>query len=485
MKICMVSSESVPFSKSGGLADVVGALSKALASLGEEVLVVLPHYGFMTDELVATDIEHTVSLLGSEERVTYAKLSEPGVEYYFVRHPFFTESKGIYGPTSSSSYDNNHLRYTLQSKASLKLLKILGWKPDIIHAHDWPAGFLPYLVKQDSSRFFKNTKTVFSIHNLAYQGEVSRLDLIETDIEVDPLFFVGSGSEKRANMLKTGLEFADTISTVSPTYAKEIQTPEYGCGLEELLQRRKDDLVGIINGIDIEEWNPENDRLLDYSFSIDDLSNKARLKRQIQEEFNLEVNADIPLFAMISRLVSQKGFVELLEGEVSALEELLTTEKIQVVVLGTGDWKIEKQFTELGSRFKNLSVNILFSNRAAHLLEAGSDFFLMPSRYEPCGLNQFYSLRYGTLPIARRTGGLADSITDLDENPQRGTGILFDSMSGRGILEAVRRALAWWKKGRSVIEPIQKRAMAYDSSWTRSARSYQELYRKTQGGVTV
>lgn len=479
----MVSSESVPFSKSGGLADVVGALSGALAALGEEVLVLLPHYGFMSDELTATGIEHTVSLLGSEERVTYGKLSMEGVEYYFVQHPFFSESKGIYGPTSSSSYEHNHLRYTLQSKAALELLKILGWKPDIIHAHDWTAGFLPYLVQNDPSRFFEETKTIFSIHNLAYQGEFSRLDLLATDMEVDPRFFVGTGPKKRANMLKSGLEFADMLSTVSPTYAKEIQTPEYGCSLEGLLQERSADLVGIINGIDITEWNPEDDPLLDYSFSSSDLTNKARLKRQIQEEFNLEVNADVPLFAMISRLASQKGFVELLEGTPSALEELLESEELQVVIVGTGDWEIEKQLTELGTKHKNLSVNILFSNRAAHLLEAGSDFFLMPSRYEPCGLNQFYSLRYGTIPVARRTGGLADSITDLDEQPTEGTGILFDSMSGRGILEAVRRALIWWKKGRSVMEPIQKRAMAYDSSWTRSARSYQELYRSTKGGA--
>ena len=220
----MVSSESVPFSKSGGLADVVGALSSALAALGEEVLVLLPHYGFMSDEFTATGIEHTVSLLGSEERVTYGKLSMEGVEYYFVQHPFFSDSKGIYGPTSSSSYEHNHLRYTLQSKAALELLKILGWKPDIIHAHDWTAGFLPYLVQNDPSRFFEETKTIFSIHNLAYQGEFSRLDLLATDMEVDPRFFVGTGPKKRANMLKSGLEFADMLSTVSPTYAKEIQT---------------------------------------------------------------------------------------------------------------------------------------------------------------------------------------------------------------------------------------------------------------------
>ena len=479
----MVSSESVPFSKSGGLADVVGALSGALSGLGEEVLVLLPHYGFMKDELTQTTITHTVSLLGSAEEVTYAKTTKDGVEYYFLQHPFFAESTGIYGPTSSSAYENNHLRYTLQSKAALELLKILGWKADIIHAHDWTAGFLPYLLKQDSSRFFKETRSVFSIHNLAYQGEFSRLDLLATDIEADMRFFVGSGPTKRSNMLKCGLEFADALSTVSPTYAKEIQSPEYGCGLEGILQSRKSDLVGIINGIDVDEWNPESDSLIDYSFSSSDLSNKALLKRQIQEEFGLEVNPNIPLFAMISRLASQKGFIELLEGSPSALEQLVIEEHMQMVIVGTGDWEIEKQLSEVGKRFENLSVNILFSNRAAHLLEAGSDFFLMPSRYEPCGLNQFYSLRYGTLPVARRTGGLADSIVDLDEEPKRGTGILFDAMSGHGILEAVRRALAWYKKGRNVLEPIQKRAMAYDSSWQRSATSYQELYRTTKGGV--
>ncbi len=477
MKICMVSSESVPFSKSGGLADVVGALSTALAALGDDIRVILPLYGSIDGSAFKKlDITVPVSLFSKREEVAFRSVTLDKVIFYFVDHPFYTARGGIYGDTSHAPYDDNLVRYTLLNKAAMALVKALEWKPDVMHCHDWTTGFIPYLMKTSGDDFWSSTKSVMTIHNLAYQGEFSRLDLLGCDIEPDARLFGGPAPSKRTNMLKSGLEFGDLLSTVSPTYAKEIQSAEYGCGLDSLLRQRSADLVGIINGIDYEEWNPQSDGFMEYHFSADDLRGKIRTKAQIQEYFSLKVDPSIPLFSMISRLASQKGFVELLEGSPSALEQMLDDHPMQMIVIGTGDAHIERQLIELGRRHPNLSVNILFSNKLAHLVEAGSDFFLMPSRYEPCGLNQLYSLRYGTIPVARRTGGLNDSIIDLDENNTQGTGILFDQLTGHGILEAVGRAIAWWEKGEEVIRTIQRRAMQWDSSWHHSATLYRELY---------
>ena len=477
MKICMVSSESVPFSKSGGLADVVGALSTALAALGDDIRVILPLYGSIdASAFKKLDIIVPVSLFSKREEVAFRSVTLDKVIFYFVDHPFYTERGGIYGDTAHAPYDDNLVRYTLLDKAAMALVKALGWKPDVMHCHDWTTGFIPYLMKTSGDDFWSSTKSVMTIHNLAYQGEFSRLDLLGCDIEPDPRLFGGPAPSKRTNMLKSGLEFGDLLSTVSPTYAKEIQSAEYGCGLDSLLRQRSADLVGIINGIDYEEWDPQSDGFMKYHFSADDLRGKIRTKAQIQEYFSLKVDPSIPLFSMISRLASQKGFVELLEGSPSALEQMLDDHPMQMIVIGTGDAHIEHQLTELGRRHPNLSVNILFSNKLAHLVEAGSDFFLMPSRYEPCGLNQLYSLRYGTIPVARRTGGLGDSIIDLDENNTQGTGILFDQLTGHGILEAVGRAIAWWEQGEEIMRTIQRRAMQWDSSWNHSATLYRELY---------
>jgi len=473
----MVSSESVPFSKSGGLADVVGALSTALAALGDDIRVILPLYGSIdASAFKKLDIIVPVSLFSKREEVAFRSVTLDKVIFYFVDHPFYTERGGIYGDTAHAPYDDNLVRYTLLDKAAMALVKALGWKPDVMHCHDWTTGFIPYLMKTSGDDFWSSTKSVMTIHNLAYQGEFSRLDLLGCDIEPDPRLFGGPAPSKRTNMLKSGLEFGDLLSTVSPTYAKEIQSAEYGCGLDSLLRQRSADLVGIINGIDYEEWDPQSDGFMKYHFSADDLRGKIRTKAQIQEYFSLKVDPSIPLFSMISRLASQKGFVELLEGSPSALEQMLDDHPMQMIVIGTGDAHIERQLTELGRRHPNLSVNILFSNKLAHLVEAGSDFFLMPSRYEPCGLNQLYSLRYGTIPVARRTGGLGDSIIDLDENNTEGTGILFDQLTGHGILEAVGRAIAWWEQGEEIMRTIQRRAMQWDSSWNHSATLYRELY---------
>ena len=480
----MVSSESVPFFKSGGLADVVGALSAALVRIGEEVRVLLPLYGSIdASSFIDLPCTTTISLLGKEEEIGFCYTELDNVTYYFLKHPYFTDRKGIYGDTSFTPYHDNLRRFTLLNKAALVLCKLLDWHPDVMHCHDWTCGFVPYLLTQTDDELFKHTKSMMTIHNLAYQGEFTRLDILGCDILPSQEMFSGFGPKKRTNMLKTGLVYADRITTVSPTYAKEIQTKEYGCALDDLLSSRSDVLDGIINGIDYDEWNPQTDSFIDHHFSADNQAGKALVKAQLQREFGLAVDPKIPLFSMISRLADQKGFFELLEGHpVSALEQMLARFPMQMIIVGTGDAQIERKLQEIGKKFSNLSVNILFSNRAAHRLEAGSDFFLMPSRYEPCGLNQLYSLRYGTLPVARKTGGLADSIIDLDQNPEEGTGILFEAMSWHAILQAVERSLNWWAKGSKTMQTIRSRSMQSDNSWKRSAQLYRKIYESSIRG---
>lgn len=475
----MVSSEAVPFSKSGGLADVVSSLSQALAALGHDVRLVLPAYGSTEDtEFIRLPYQTTITMRASTESIRYSTMEYHQVSVYLVNHPYFNERKGIYGDTSYAPYPDNLVRYTLFSQAALQLCRELSWYPEILHCHDWTVGFLPLLAKQDPA--FSETKSVFTIHNLAYQGDFPRMDILSAGIPVDPAIFQGFGVHKRANMLKAGLEFADVITTVSPTYATEIQEEAQGCGLESLLQRRSAVLYGILNGIDTDHWNPANDPLLDIHFSSDNLEPKAQLKQMMQKRFRLPVDGSVPVVAMISRIADQKGFVELCQGTPCALEQILTDFSVQVLIIGTGDKAIEEKLSALAELHDNLSVNLIFSNEAAHLVEAGSDFFLMPSRYEPCGLNQMYSLRYGTIPIARRTGGLADSIVDISQD--EGTGILFDEMSASAIVSAVQRAISLYNGDPDTISTIRKRGMAVDFSWINSAEDYMKVYTTVHKG---
>ncbi|MFA6776286.1 MAG: glycogen synthase GlgA [Sphaerochaetaceae bacterium] len=473
MNVLMLSSEAVPFCKSGGLADVVGALSAALHTLGVDVRVLLPLYGSIdTTHMTRTGLSCRVTVDGFAETIEFLTQTVRGVPYYFISHPAFTERKGIYGDTSFAPYEDNIQRYTIEDKSAFGLCEALGWKPDVIHCHDWTSGFAPYLLKLSASSFFKETKSVLTIHNLAYQGDFTRLDFLKTDIPADPRIFMGTGSGARCNMLKCGLEFADKITTVSPTYAQEIRTEQFGCHLDGLLRQRKEILSGIINGVDYEEWDPKKDSHFVHHFDKDHLEGKALTKREVQKEFGLPVEAKTPLFAMISRIADQKGFRELLEGSPCALERIVRDHQLQMVIIGTGEKAMEDKLMAIGDKYPNLSVNILFSDDLAHRLEAGADYFLMPSRFEPCGLNQLYSLRYGTIPVARRTGGLADSIIDIDENPHDGDGFLFSVLSGEDIEKAVSRALSYYGQ----LDVLRARAMTHDFSWEQSAHSYFSLY---------
>lgn len=468
MKTLMVSSESVPFSKSGGLADVVGALSSSLNRMGHDARIVVPSYNTPVEESGDEVCSVSVHMLSENQKVLITKKEVNDTVYYFVCHPFFNDRKGIYGDTSFSPYSDNFERFTLLCKAAIGLCETIGFRPDVIHCHDWTTGLLPYYLKTENTKFFRDTKTVFTIHNLAYQGNFPHLDFLQADVLPNENLFMNN----QVNMMKAGLQYADFITTVSPTYAEEIQNAEQGCGLDSLLRERSNNLIGIVNGIDIEEWNPQGDKLLNNHFSVDDLSGKALLKEEIQKTFGLPAEPDVPLFAMISRLASQKGF----DALTPVLDSILKEERIQFIIIGTGDNQLEQKLLEIASENKNLSVNIMFSNKYAHLVEAGSDFFLMPSRYEPCGLNQLYSLRYGTLPIARRTGGLADTIVDVEENPSDGTGFLFDDLTPDEIRKSIKRAIDLYNGPE--MKNVIYRAMDQDFSWNSSAGEYVKLYKK-------
>lgn len=463
----MVTSEAVPFSKSGGLADVAGALPPAVISKGHDVRVVVPAYNMKPSDCGRKVCNFQVDMLDSEVDVEVHVKSVNKTKYYLICNPMYCERKGIYGDTSFEPYADNFERFTVLCKSALTLCEKAGFKPDIIHCHDWGAGLLPYFLKTSNNRFFQGGKTVFTIHNLAYQGTFPRLSfLLSGNKPSENLFF-----ENRLNMLKSGLVFSDFITTVSPTYANEIQTTEQGCGLEDILTGKKSHLKGIINGIDVKEWNPQRDKLIPYHFSASTAAkNKPKLKALVQQEFNLPQAPDVPLFAMISRLASQKGF----DALIPCLENLLTGSRLQFIIIGTGDKKLENALLELAAKHDNLSVNIMFSNKAAHLVEAGSDFFLMPSRYEPCGLNQLYSLRYGTIPVARRTGGLADTIIDIDDEPEDWTGFLFNELTPEEIQKRVERAVKVYENGE--INSARIRAMNQDYSWDASAEEYIKVY---------
>ena len=471
MNILMVSSEAVPFSKSGGLADVLGALSPALAKKGENVRIFMPMYSFINRKGFRKDTSYTVPMLSGEIAVSTLSRKVSGVEYIGLVHPYFTERKGIYGDTSFTPYPDNAERFMLFAKAAALYPKASGWKADIVHCHDWTAGFVSFYLKEAGEK----AKTVFTIHNLAYQGDFSRFDAVFGADRLPQEMFSGNAGSERLNMLKGGLECADRITTVSPTYAREIQTGKYGCGLDWLLRERSGDLSGILNGMDTHEWNPKADSFFPEHYSSRDLSGKAALKARVQKEAGLDVDPSIPLFSMVSRLADQKGYAELLGGNHPVLEELLLAGSMQMIIIGTGDRHYEEKLMEMAGRYPNLSVKIAFSSTTAHEAEGAADFFLMPSRYEPCGLNQMYSLHYGTLPVAHRTGGLADTIVDLTEHPDTGTGFLMENLSSESIIDAVKRAVDFYADKEGMRKAI-RRAMTEDLSWDRSAEEYISLY---------
>jgi starch synthase len=482
----MFSAEATPYVKVGGLADVVGALSRQLIRIGGKVSLILPAYRAVSRrrfDLLPSETISPFEVSIASETVTCSVLEagsgEGTGEVYFISGGDYFSREGIYDdPATKEGFADNMERYIFFMRAGLEMLRRRGRPVDIIHCHDSQTALLPGLLRTvfRADPLFARTGTLLTIHNLAYQSIYPKESLALAGIGADQ-FYPSSPFEfwGQVNLLKAGIEMADRINTVSPTYAREIQSdPEQGCGLEGVLKRRSRDLSGILNGIDYEEWNPETDPLIPANYSAADLEGKKKCKRELLDEFGLKpLSERTPLIGIVSRLADQKGF-DLIGEAMADLAGL----NLQLVVLGTGQSRYHALLKEFATRFPDrVAVRIGFDNNLAHRIEAGADMFLMPSRYEPCGLNQLYSLRYGTVPIVRATGGLADTVENFDILADSGTGFCFQEYSSRAMMIALHRALMVyedpyeWRK-------IARRGMSRIWSWEKPAREYLKLYRQ-------
>ncbi|HEX9849207.1 glycogen synthase GlgA [Candidatus Deferrimicrobium sp.] len=477
MKVLVASSEIVPFAKTGGLADVCGALPKALRRIGVEADCVLPLYRCVDRTrfpFSGPGVAVPVPLGNREEQGSVEETDAGGgVRAFLVRNDRYFDREFLYG-TRDGDYVDNSERFTFFCRAVMEWIALSGRRYDIIHCNDWQTALLPVYVKTlyADREPFPRTGTVFTVHNLGYQGLFWNHDLPMMGLGWE--LFTPRGLEfyGKINLMKGGLLYADILSTVSDTYSREIQTPEYGYGLEGVLYDRREDLYGIVNGIDDEEWHPAADRWIAANYSANDLSGKAVCRRDLISVFGLP-KGDEPVLGLIGRLTGQKGF-----DLVERIGEWLAEQPLRVVILGSGERKHEEAMEKLGRKYPDrIAIRVAYDNALAHKIEAGSDMYLMPSRYEPCGLNQIYSLKYGTVPIVRETGGLADTVVDADENPAAGTGFTFRRFEAEELKGAVARALAAYAD-RSRWDAIVRRGMALDFSWEASARAYVDLYGK-------
>ncbi len=490
-RVAMFSAEAAPFVKVGGLADVIGALPSALESLGMELILVLPAYlaisreefGIRPSEAVSSfDVSVGSRMLRAD--VEQTTLPGSGIDVFFVGGGNFFARDGVYDdPASSKGYNDNMRRFAFYARASLELLRRLGRPVDVLHCHDSQTALIPGLLHTvyEQDPFYSDCGCLFTIHNLAYQG-LYPAEVLPW-IGIDPVYFYPLSPFEywgKVNFMKVGIEMADLVNTVSETYAREIQSgPEYGYGLQGVLRDRSEELYGIVNGINYAEWNPETDPFLPTHFSADAMSGKAACKAELLRSMGLpKLKGRVPLLGIISRLVDQKGF-DLIEAAI----DRIAAHDLQLVVLGTGQPKYQEFLQAVAARYSaRIAVRFGFDNCLAHRIEAGADMFLMPSKYEPCGLNQLYSLRYGTVPIVRATGGLADTIADYDIRGDSGTGFVFETYSPEAMLAAIERALVVYAdSGR--WSRLAARGMAQRWSWEESARKYAELYEKIYRGV--
>jgi len=482
MRVLFVVSEAVPFAKTGGLADVAGALPAALQGLGVEVRVLLPCYGMIKQgqlplSLVAENLE---GQLGSQPlSFDLMGASHHGVPFYFVVRDEFYERRQLYG-TPKGDYFDNLARFSFFCSTVLAVCRALDFAPEVIHCHDWQTALTPVYLRERwrNTQELGESKTLITIHNLAYQGLFPREQFPQLGLDWSLFSIDGLEFYDQINLLKGGLVFADAISTVSRGYSKEIQTEEYGYGLEGLLRHLSSRLFGIVNGVDYQEWNPETDTLIAANYGPDDLRGKAKNKEALMAAFNLDKNlSQSPLLGIISRLADQKGF-DLVAQVIPHLME----KKALLVILGTGEEKYHRWLEQEAPKYPGqLGVKIAFDNRLAHLIEAGADIFLMPSRYEPCGLNQLYSLKYGTVPVVRATGGLADTVAPVDPATGSGTGFLFKEYSAAAFLQALNQALEAFQD-KKLWQQIMLNGMREDWSWTTSAKAYLALYERLVSG---
>ncbi|MDA3941195.1 MAG: glycogen/starch synthase [Spirochaetia bacterium] len=485
MKILMVSSECVPYAKSGGLADVVAALSRQLNNTGHDVRILLPGYSFLDLNKSETIIDNLNVVMGFREenlQIVQKILPESKVKVYFAKHPLFTKRTGIYGKHGSHAYRDNHYRFALLSAAAFSLSIKINWIPNIIHSHDWPAGLAAsYLRENKKNGSFMNTESVFTIHNTGYQGNFSKYDILSTGLKWDKVSKDKANYIDEINFLKSGIENSKAVTTVSPGYAEEIKIEGFGHGLEKLLVSKKDAFSGILNGADYSEWDPEQDKLLELNFSAKKLNNKWKLKEKLQKKAGLSTDKDKALIGMVGRLVDQKGFGELCkknDNTPGAIRKICENKDIQLIILGTGEKWIEDDLKALNEELPNLKVYLNFDNALAHLIEAGSDFFLMPSKYEPCGLNQVYSLKYGSIPIVRATGGLKDTVVDYFTDKKNSTGFHIPEMTSESIVNTIKSAIDLWGDNKESIGEIRQRGMMKEFLWSEYAEEYEALYTK-------
>ncbi len=484
LRLLLVSPEAVPFAKTGGLADVAGALPREFARLGHEIKLVIPRYGAIDGAVHGFKewVRLKVSTFSGPITAVIEEAPLPGsaASVLAIRHDPYFGREGLY-QQDGVDYPDNLERFAFFCRAVMVLLRALrqvaGWSPDLIHVHDWQTALCPVYLHTLSAApvGIQRPRSLFTVHNLGYQGIFPASDYPECGL--GPELFTSRTLEFHGsvNLMKGGLVFADFLSTVSPTYSREIQSAEFGFGLDGVVVERKDRLVGVVNGIDVEVWNPATDPHLPVRYSAEDLSNKPACKTALQREMRLPT-AEVPLLGVVSRLASQKG----LDLLADVLPELMALE-VQLVLLGTGDPSYETRFRDLQARYPTkFGLRIGFDEGLAHRIEAGADIFLMPSRYEPCGLNQLYSLRYGTVPIVRRTGGLADTVVSyspLAVKENRATGFIFGEATAEALLSTVLLALRVYQD-REEWRSLVLAGMRTDVSWAQSARTYEQLYRR-------
>lgn len=475
MKILFAASEAVPFAKTGGLADVAGSLPPALAGLGHDVRLIIPRYRVVgTKHYGLKQVASFFVPVGSwRERCTVfqCRLGKNATAYFVDRDVYFDRAE-LY-QTRHGDYADNALRFTYFSRAVLELCRTLEFAPDIVHGNDWQTGLVPFFLRTfyARERIFRGTKSIFTVHNLGYQGTFWHWDMRYLGDAWEHYTSEGLEFWNRISFLKAGLVYSDIITTVSRTYSREIQTPEYGHGLEGVLAKRASDLFGIVNGIDYSYWNPAKNRVISKRYTPAAPAGKAACKRELLRE--LDLPAGSPLIGMVTRLADQKGLDILIE----ALPEIMSL-GAQLVILGTGEERYESVLTRAAERYPDrIKLVLIYDEMLAKRIYAGSDLFLMPSRYEPCGLGQLIALRYGAVPLVRKTGGLADTVRDFSSRSGRGTGFVFKDYSAPALIRALRRAIAVYREaGR--WKRLVRTCMEQDFSWEHSAKGYEKVYRK-------
>lgn len=485
LNVLFLSSEVEPFAKTGGLADVSGSLPQTIKHFDHEIRIMMPCYGSINQrtaklhEMIRLkDVPVPVGDRTYLATVKSSIITNNGskLQIYFIGNQELFSRPGLYvDPTTQQDYNDNDERFIFFCRGVLEVLKIMGWQPDIIHCNDWQTGLVPVYLKTTyrGDPFYKDTKTVFTIHNMAYQGVFPISTFPKTSLPMEMLSENGIVAYGNLNMMKSGLMFADALTTVSERYAKEIQcSSEFGYGLQDVVSMRKKDLVGIINGIDYSVWNPAVDEIIPHRYDSKTVDVKLENKKELLASVGLPFNESTPLIGIISRLADQKGFdlIGVILGQMMKMD-------LQLVILGTGERRYHDMLERARHTFpERIAIHLAFNNELAHLIEAGSDMFLMPSRYEPCGLNQLYSLKYGTVPIVRATGGLDDTIEQVDPSTGSGTGFKFTKYDSGELLSTIQGALQLFKD-HTLWRKVVKNGMGKDFSWESSAKKYIHLYR--------